>query len=105
MRKLRNFRPHNAGSTLINSYGMTETSGTLSKRIRGDEARITVGKPWVNTKACLVDEAQNPVPPGEAGELLLSSDFMARAYYRQPELSAQKWIRKDGTLWFRTGSG
>ena len=101
--KLRNFHPRHPGNVLINSYGMTETSGALSKRIHGSEARISVGKPWTNTRACIVDETLKPTAPGEAGELLLSSDFMARAYYHLPDLSAQKWIRLDETLWFRTG--
>lgn len=101
--KLRNFRPHSPGNVLINSYGSTETSGVLSEKIRGDEERISVGKPYVNTKARLVDENLRPAAPGEAGELLISNGYMSRRYRGLPDLSAQKWIVLDGEVWFRTG--
>ena len=101
--KLRSFRPKTPGAFLLNSYGMTETGGVLLRRIAGNEPRITVGKPWKTIRVCLADEALNPVAPGQPGELLISSDFMARSYYRLPELSAAKWVERDGTLWFRTG--
>ncbi|MBR2717517.1 MAG: non-ribosomal peptide synthetase, partial [Oscillospiraceae bacterium] len=101
--KLRNFRPLIPGSFLIDSYGSTETSGVLSKKVCGDEKRILVGKPFVNTKARIADEALRPVKPGEPGELLISSGFMARRYWKLPELSAEKWIELDGETWFRTG--
>ena len=101
--KLRNFRAHNPGNVLINSYGSTETSGVLSKKIRGDEERILVGKPFSNTKARIADEQLRPAAPGEAGELLIHNEFMSRGYYRQPELSREKWVALDGELWFRTG--
>ena len=101
--KLRNFRPLVPGCFLIDSYGSTETSGVLSKKVYGDESRILVGKPYVNTKAMIVDEAIKPVKTGEAGELLISNAFMSRQYYKLPELSAEKWIQLDGETWFRTG--
>ncbi len=101
--KLRNFRPLCPGSFLINSYGSTELSGVLSKKIFGDEEVISVGRNWKNTQVRLADETGNPPAPGEPGELLISSRFMARRYYGLPELSREKWISKDGRRWFRTG--
>ena len=101
--KLRNFRPLCPGSFLINSYGSTELSGTLSKKIYGDEDLIAVGKSWKNTHVRLADEKGNPPAPGEPGELLISSSFMARRYYGLPKLSREKWFRQDGRSWFHTG--
>ncbi len=101
--KLRNFHAHCPGNVLINSYGCTETSGALSKVIHGDEERMLVGKPYDNTKAQVVNEALEPLAPGEAGELLISSGFMSHEYYKLPELSAEKWFLRDGALWYRTG--
>ncbi len=101
--KLRNFRMLSPGSFLINSYGSTETSGVLSKKVYGNEEHICVGKPYSNTKALIVNDHMIPVPPGEAGELLISNAFMAREYWKLPDLSAQKWINLDGKTWFRTG--
>ena len=101
--KLRNFKAHNPGNVLINSYGCTETSGVLSKKMFGDEERVLVGKPFANTQTLIVDEALQPVSPGEAGELLISNDFMSRSYFKLPEQSAEKWKTIDGVCWYRTG--
>ncbi len=101
--RLRFFRAHNPENFLVNLYGSTEISGVLSKKIWGNEKRITVGKLNPHTKARIVDEEMRAVPPGETGELLISSEYMARQYYRLPELSAGKWTEADGDLWFRTG--
>lgn len=101
--KLRNFSPRTSGTFLINSYGSTELSGVMAKKIYGDEEVISVGKPRDNAIVCLVDERLRLSPPGEAGELLVSSPYMSRQYVHLPKLSAEKWILIDGTVWFRTG--
>lgn len=101
--RLRQFKPLCSGNVLINSYGMTETSGVCSKRITGDEERILVGKPYETTRICVCDEHLAEVAAGEAGELLVSSDYMSHQYFKLPELSAEKWVTIDGALWFRTG--
>ena len=101
--KLRNFRPFCAGNCLWNFYGCTEIGGVVTKKIHGDEERILVGKPWINTKALIVDENLKPVPDGETGEALFSSGYMSRLYWKLPELTAEKWIELDGETWFRTG--
>ncbi len=102
--KLRSFHAAFPGNCLINSYGSTEMRGVMSKRIFENETRITVGKPYPGAEARIVgDDTLDPVPAGEAGELLISDGSMARAYYKEPELSAEKWVRADGKTWFRTG--
>ena len=101
--KLRNFRAFSAENTLINLYGSTETSAVISKKIRGDEERILVGKPYTNTHACIVDDALQPVGQGAVGELLISNDYMSQGYFKLPALSTEKWIERDGARWFRTG--
>lgn len=101
--KLRNFRAFSPENILINLYGSTETSAVISKKIRGNEERIFVGKPYINTKAQVVDDGLKPVRQGEAGELLVSNDYMSQGYFKLPELSAEKWVEKDGARWYRTG--
>ena len=101
--KLRNFKALNPDNVLINSYGCTETSGVLSKKMYGNEERVLVGKPFTNTQTLITDDALQPVPSGETGELLISNDFMSRSYYNLPEQSAEKWKLIDGVCWYRTG--
>ncbi|MCR4922936.1 MAG: AMP-binding protein [Lachnospiraceae bacterium] len=101
--RLRNFRMLSPGNFLINSYGSTETSGVLSKKVYGDEEKISVGRHYSNTEALIVNDRMLPLPPGEAGELLLFSDFMAKGYWKLSDINSQKWINLDGRTWFRTG--
>ena len=75
----------------------------LSKKIYGNEERVLVGKPFSNTKTLIADDTLRPVAPGEAGELLISNDFMSRGYFKLPEQSAEKWKQIDGVCWYRTG--
>lgn len=101
--KLRNFRPYSPNNMLINLYGSTETSAVISKKIKGNEDRIFVGKPYINTKAMVVDDNLTPVQSGVAGELLVSNDYMSSGYYKLPKQSAEKWVEIDGSRWYRTG--
>ena len=101
--KLRNFRAHCPGNALYNLYGSTEVGGALLKRIHGDEEHVYAGKPEPGIRAVIVDEKLKPVQDGEIGEILFSSDYMSRLYWKLPELTAEKWIEMDGKTWFRSG--
>ena len=101
--KMRLFHPHNPGNCLINSYGSTEISVVISKKITGNEKAITVGKPYATTKVKIVSEEMEEVQPEEVGEMLISNGYMARQYWNLPELSAEKWVQLSGETWFRTG--
>ena len=101
--KLRNFHPHSPDNILINLYGSTEVCPIISKKIRGNEERILVGKPYHNTKVLIVDDDLKPVDSGVTGELIVSNDYMSSGYYKLPELSAEKWFMLNGERWFHTG--
>ena len=101
--KLRNFRPCSPDNILINLYGSTEVCPIISKTIHGNEQRILVGKPYHNTHTLIVDEALQPVGAGEAGELIVSNDYMSSGYHKLPELTAEKWFTMNGMRWFHTG--
>ncbi len=101
--KLRNFHPCKPDNFVINLYGSTEAGGILTKKIRGNEERILVGKPYQTSRVMIVDDHLQPVGTDEAGELLITNDYMSSGYYKLPEQSAAKWVTIDGTRWFRTG--
>ena len=42
------------------------------------------------------------MPPGEPGELLVSSEHMVRGYWNKPEETAACFIEREGRLWYRT---
>jgi len=83
-------------STLINGYGPTEgTTFTCCHSLRhGDPIGETVpiGRPISKTWVLILDELMNPVPLGDAGELYIGGEGVARGYLNQPELTAERFV-------------
>ena len=48
-------------------------------------------------------ETVEPVPPGESGELLVSSRNMVAGYWNNPEETARHFVPLRDRLWYRTG--
>jgi amino acid adenylation domain-containing protein len=79
---------------LHHSYGPTETSIGSSEWTceRGDKRQqIPIGRPLANTQLYLLDQYLQPVPVGTPGELYIGGDGLARGYWNQPELTAEKF--------------
>jgi len=93
------------GKPLYQGYGATETCGRVSLTPMGEEAPVgSGGKITPLQKVKLVDsETLEPVPSGQPGELLVSSEHMVRVCWNNPEETARCFIEIDGRLWYRTG--
>jgi len=89
------------GGRLIEGYGLTEASPvTHSNPIWGRRKAGSIGLPWPDTEARVVDPASGePVPPGEIGELAVRGPQVMKGYWRRPEETAA--VLKDG--WLLTG--
>lgn len=88
------------GSTLVEGYGLTESSPVASANPLDGSARIgTIGVPVPSTDMKLCDENGNEVPVGERGEILIKGPQVMQGYYNRPEETANQI--KDG--WLRTG--
>ena len=76
-----------------NLYGPSEdTTYSTCYRIENKRyANVPVGKPITNTRAYILDEGQNPVPPGITGTLYLAGDNVAKGYLNREELTAEKF--------------
>ncbi|MGO8991240.1 MAG: class I adenylate-forming enzyme family protein [bacterium] len=92
------------GKPLYQGYGATETCGRVSLTPMGEQAPVgSAGKVTPLQEVRLVDpDTLDPVPPGEPGELLVSSEHMVRTYWNKPEETAECFIERDGKLWYRT---
>ncbi|WP_435096042.1 o-succinylbenzoate--CoA ligase [Halarchaeum sp. P4] len=69
------------------SYGMTEAASQIATA-RPAEAFAnpgTVGRPIFGTEVSVVDDADDPVPAGETGELCVSGPTITPGYYDAPE--------------------
>lgn len=93
------------GHALHQGYGATETCGGVALCPAGEEApRGAVGKACAHQDVLLVNaETLEPVPAGEAGELLVHSRHMVRSYWNKPAESARCFVTTQDKLWYRTG--
>ncbi|MEM1370422.1 MAG: condensation domain-containing protein, partial [Cyanobacteria bacterium P01_H01_bin.15] len=78
---------------VYNLYGPSEdTTYSTYIKLNGNESVVPIGRPISNTQAFVVDEAQNPVPIGMPGELLLAGNGLARGYWQRQELTSEKFL-------------
>ena len=90
---------------LIEYYGMTEGGGgTVLVAHRFPEKLHTVGHPMPGHEILLLDEADQPVGPGEVGEIVGHSPATMSGYANRPEATAAtQWRHPDGRTFIRTG--
>jgi len=80
---------------LVNGYGPTEnTTFTCCYRIPRPAAAgpIPIGRPIAHTFVRVLDEALQPVPDGQVGELFAGGDGVALGYWNRPDLTAERFI-------------
>jgi amino acid adenylation domain-containing protein len=81
---------------LLHVYGPTESTTFSSfywvQDVPEEATSIPIGRAIANTQIYLLDEQQQPVPIGVAGELYISGDGLARGYFNHPELTAERFI-------------
>ncbi|ELP64082.1 non-ribosomal peptide synthetase [Streptomyces turgidiscabies] len=95
------------GTEAFNLYGPTEsTVDALVARVR-DHDRPLVGRPVAGTRAYVLDDRLQPVPPGVTGELYLAGGGLARGYLDRPALTAERFVADPfgapGSRLYRTG--
>jgi len=90
---------------VINVYGPTETTVCTSLNICDPQTwhKALIGVPFKNTHYYVFDQNLNPTSFGQSGELYIGGLQVARGYQNQPELTAQKFIKKDGEILYKTG--
>ncbi|TIC88029.1 AMP-dependent synthetase [Nocardioides sp. GY 10113] len=70
-------------------YGSTESGIITNLRPSHMRSRPgSVGHPWFHTEVRIVDEAGEPVPPGEPGELFSRSPYLMNGYLDDPDATA-----------------
>ncbi|HEY7072953.1 MAG TPA: class I adenylate-forming enzyme family protein [Acidimicrobiales bacterium] len=85
-----------------NAYGLTETS-SVATVISGDDARRkpwSVGPPVPTVEVRIVGAANEPLGPGETGEVCIRGPILMKGYWNKPEATAEA-IDADG--WLHTG--
>ena len=84
------------GTQLINGYGPTETTTFACcyaiPAPLGAVGSIPIGGPIGNTRVFVLDPSMQPVPVGVPGELYIGGQGVARGYWRQPALTAERFL-------------
>jgi amino acid adenylation domain-containing protein len=98
------------GRHFINAYGPTETTvcASLLECAGSYSASPPIGRPIDNIQIYLLDGDGKPVPVGAQGELYVGGAGVTRGYWKQPELTAEKFLphpfsREPGLRLYRTG--
>ena len=83
-------------------YGATEVGFTAMTPLDGHPVPGSVGVPLPSREVRIVDpETLEEVPDGSPGELLVTSDFISKEYWKKPEETAKSYVEIDGKTWYR----
>jgi acyl-CoA synthetase (AMP-forming)/AMP-acid ligase II len=89
------------GCTMMQGYGMTETSPLTNLNPLDTPKAGTVGPAVPDTQEKIVDmESGEEIAQGEVGELIVSGPQVMLGYWKNPD-ATKETIRPDG--WLRTG--
>ncbi|MEJ2716620.1 MAG: AMP-binding protein [Deltaproteobacteria bacterium] len=93
------------GVSIYQVYGSTEAGHvTYSRLDAGDPPPMSIGVPLPSRTTRIVDaESLEPVPPGEVGELLVTSAHSVKEYLNKPEETAASFVELEGERYYRTG--
>ena len=91
------------GHTILERYGMSETTMLTSNPCRAEDGERrggTVGRPLPGVGLRVHGDKGQPLPAGEIGAIEVSGPNVFKGYWRMPEKTADEFTTD---LWFKTG--
>ena len=100
-----------APQRLLHVYGPTEnttfTTWQCVDKVEDISHTIPIGRPIANSRVYVLDQWNQPVPPGSPGELCIAGDGLATGYIQRPDLTAERFVPdpfgEPGSRMYRTG--
>ncbi|HVL77433.1 MAG TPA: malonyl-CoA synthase [Noviherbaspirillum sp.] len=89
-----------SGHTILERYGMSETTMLVSNPYDGERRAGTVGFPLPGVEVRVVDGEGRPCRQGEIGDIQVRGPNVFKGYWRMPEKTAEEFTA-DG--FFKTG--
>jgi len=107
---LRDWKARYPSTTLINMFGITETTVHVTFKEIGvseiENGASNIGGPFPTLTRYVLDEHLQPVPVGVTGELCVGGAGVARGYLKRDELTAQRFVPhpfRAGERMYRSG--
>jgi long-chain acyl-CoA synthetase len=92
------------GLSIYQVYGSTEAGHVTYSRLDREPELMSIGLPLRSRKCQVVDaDTLEPVPVGEIGELLVTSDYTVKNYWNKPEETSRSYVEIDGKIYYRMG--
>jgi long-chain acyl-CoA synthetase len=88
------------GCILTQAWGLTETSPAACINPANEDFNDSIGLPISSTEVAIMNDAGEPLPIGESGEICVRGPQVMQGYYNRPDETA-KVMLPDG--WLRTG--
>ena len=85
--------------TLVQGYGLTETSPVVSLDLPWSHRMGTVGRPIPDVRVQAFDDENAALPEGQTGELCVAGPNVMKGYYNKPTETAAVMSGE----WFKTG--
>jgi long-chain acyl-CoA synthetase len=85
---------------ILEGYGLSETSPVASfNQLDWERKPGSIGRPIWGIEMAIFDEADQEVPPGDRGEVVIRGHNIMKGYYKRPEANAE--TMRNG--WFHSG--
>jgi len=83
-------------------YGATEVGFTAMSPLDREPVPGSIGQPLSSRETKIVDpDTLKTVTPGTIGELLVTSEYISKSYWKKPEETAASYVEIDGKTWYR----
>lgn len=89
---------------LYQVYGSTEIGHVTYSLLNQEPSPTVIGTPLKTRKSIVVDrETLEKLPPGELGELLVTSPYTLKEYLNKPEETEYSYVKMNGDIYYRMG--
>ncbi|UCG64240.1 MAG: AMP-binding protein, partial [Deltaproteobacteria bacterium] len=90
------------GVPIYQVYGSTEAGHVTYSRLGKEPKLSSIGLPLKSRECIVVDpNTLKPVPPGESGELLVTSPYTVKEYWNKPEETEYSYVQLSGKVYYR----
>ena len=92
------------GIPIYQVYGSTEAGHVTYSRLDHEPRPSSIGLPLKSRECIIVDpETLEPLPPGQVGELLVTSPYTVKQYWNKPEETKRSYVELNGKVYYRMG--